>query len=117
MISPVITIAEDMEEKKRIEKKIGLGYVVKAKVGEMGDNTREGRSRRMRKEVVGCVQAVVDKNKLLVQFEDGKKKDIISCSLVFLFSKEEVEMDEPLSNLPKKEQGELLIIDGDTEVE
>ena len=26
-------------------------------------------------------------------------------------------MDEPLSNLPKKLQGELLIIDGDPEVE
>ena len=36
---------------------------------------------------------------------------------MFLCSKEEVDMDEPLSNLPKKLQGELLIIDGDPEVE
>ena len=40
-----------------------------------------------------------------------------SSSLQFLYLKEEVEMDEPKSNLPKKEQGELLIIDGDPEVE
>ena len=35
---------------------------------------------------------------------------------MFLCSKEEFEMDEPLSNSPQKEQGELLIIDGNTEV-
>ena len=34
---------------------------VKAKVGEMEDNKREGRIRRMRKEVVGCVKAVIKK--------------------------------------------------------
>ena len=33
-----------------------------------------------------------------------------------LSSKEEVEMDEPLLNSPKKEQGGLLIIDGNFEV-
>ena len=53
------------------------------------------------------------KKRLLVQFGDGWKS---SCSLVFLCSKEEVEMDEPLSNYPKKEQGELLIIGGNPEV-
>ena len=39
-----------------------------------------------------------------------------SSSLVFPCLKEEVEMDEPLSNYPKKEQGELFIIDGNPEV-
>ena len=33
-----------------------------------------------------------------------------SSLLVFFCSKEEVDMDEPLSNSPEKEQGELLII-------
>ena len=42
---------------------------------------------------------------------------MIYCSLLFLCSKEEIEMDDPLSNLPKKYQGELLIIDGGTKVE
>ena len=49
-----------------------------------------------------CVQAVVGKKILLVQFGDGQKKYMISSSLVFLRSKEEVEMDEPLSNSPEK---------------
>ena len=42
-----------------------------------------------------------------------------SSLLHFLCSKEEVclEMDEPISNLPKKIQGQFLIIDGDTDVE
>ena len=57
-----------MNEKKRIKTKIGLGSNVKAKVGEMERNTREGRIRRKRKEVTGCVQVVVDNKKLLVQF-------------------------------------------------
>ena len=48
-----------MKEKKRINPKIRVGYLVKAKVGNTEEKKREGRSRRMRKEVVGCVQAVV----------------------------------------------------------
>ena len=51
---------------------------------------------------MGCVQAVVWKKKLLVQFEDGQKEVISSSSLVFLSSKEEVDMDEPLSHYPEK---------------
>ena len=65
---------------------------------------------------MGCVHAVVGKKKFLVQFEDGKKKEISSSSLVFLSLKEEAEMDEPLSHSPKNKQGELLTIDGDPEV-
>ena len=63
-----------------------------------------------------CVQVVVEKKSLLVQFKDGQKKEMSSCSLVFLCSKEEVDMDQPLSNFPKKEKGLLLIIYGDPEV-
>ena len=37
-------------------------------------------------------------------------------SLVFLSLKEEVGVDEPLTNYPGKEQCELLIIDGNTGV-
>ena len=36
--------------------------------------------------------------------------------LVILCSKEEVDIDEPLYKSTKKEQGELLIVDGDPEV-
>ena len=48
------------------------------------------------------VNAVVGKNRFLVQLEDRNKNQIISCLLVFLSSKEEVEMDDPLTNSPKK---------------
>ena len=65
---------------------------------------------------MGCVQSVVGKNKFLVIFEDGQKKEIGSSSLVYLSSKEEVEMEEPISHLPEKEQGGLLTIKGDPEV-
>ena len=42
-----------------------------------------------------------------------------SSLFVYVCSKEEVclEIDEPISNLPEKEQGGLLIIDGDTDIE
>ena len=65
---------------------------------------------------MGCVQSVVGEENFLVQLEYGKKKEISSSSLLFLSSKEEVEMDEPISNLPKKEEGKLLTINGDPEV-
>ena len=88
--------------KNQTKKKIGAGSVLKANVGELENIAREGRSRRMRKEVVGCVQSVVGKKKLLVQFKDGQKREISYSLLVFLSSKEEVDMDEPISHLPKK---------------
>ena len=91
-----------------------MGAVVKAKVGEMEENTREGRSRRTRKEVVGCVQDVVGKKNFLGQFKDRQKKEISSVSLTYVCSKEEIclEIDEPISDLPQKEQGGFLNIDG-----
>ena len=67
---------------KQTKTKIVVGSVVKAKVGELEKITRKGRIRRMRKEVVGCVHSVVGKNKFLVLFEYGQKKEIGSNSLV-----------------------------------
>ena len=89
-----------------------MGFVVKANVGELEKITREGRSMRIRKEVVVCVHSVVGKKKLLVEFEDGQKKEISSSLFLSLSSKEEVEMDEAISYSPEKEQGELLTIVG-----
>ena len=74
MISPVVTVKDGMEMKKLTKTKIGVGYVVKVKVGELDNITREGIISRMRKEVVGCIQSVLGKNNLLVQFEDCQKK-------------------------------------------
>ena len=46
-----------------------------------------GRRSRMRKDVVGCDQAMVGKKKLLSQFEDGQKKDMSSVLLSYECSK------------------------------
>ena len=97
---------------KQAKTKIGVGSVVKAKVVELEKITREGRSRRTRKEVVGCVQRVVGKNKVLVLFEDGQKKEIGSCSLVYLSEKEEIEMEESITLFPDIEEGVPLTING-----
>ena len=64
MSSHVVTMTQKMMEKKRFKTKIGVGFIVKEKVGETEKKTREGRSRRTKKEVVGCVQDVVDKREL-----------------------------------------------------
>ena len=70
----------------------------------------------IRKEVVRYVQGMVGKKKFLVQFEYVQNKEISSSLLVFLSSKEEVNMDEAISHSPEKEQGELLTIVEDPEV-
>ena len=49
MSSPVVNFKEGMETTKQTKKKIGVGSVVKAKVGELEKITRDGRSSRMRK--------------------------------------------------------------------
>ena len=93
-----------MKGEKYIRKNIGVGSVINVKVREIEDNTRDGRRKSMRKEVVVFVQGMAGKNKLLVQFEDGQKKEISSVSFSCVCSKEEVclDMDEPISDLPQK---------------
>ena len=54
---------------------------------------------------MGCVQSVLGKNNFVVLFEDGQKKDIGSCSLVYLSEKEEVEMEESITLFPEIEEG------------
>ena len=75
-------------EKKRIKTKIRVGSDVKTKVRDMEENTREVRTRRMRKEVVGCVHAVAGKKNFLVQFEDDQKKEMSYVSILYVCSKE-----------------------------
>ena len=116
MISPVVTITKGRKEKKRIKTKTRMGSVVKKNVGEMEDNTRDGINSKIRKEGVQCVQSMVEKNILLVQFLDGQNKYMGYTFLVFLSSKEKLYMYDPLSNYPEKEQGELWIIYGNPEV-
>ena len=49
MRSPVLKITEGLNTKKQNKRKIGVGSVVKAKVGELENITREVRSRRISK--------------------------------------------------------------------
>ena len=70
----------------------------------------------MRKEVVVFVQSVVVKKRFLVLFEYWQMKEIGSSLLVYLSEKEEVEMEEPISYLPEKEEGVLFTINGVPEV-
>ena len=66
--------------------------------------------------MVGYFQSVVGKKYFLVIFKDGQKKEIITSSLVYLSSKEEVDMEESISHLPETEEGVLLTINGYPEV-
>ena len=70
----IVIIKKEMKDKKWIKTKIGLGSVVKAKDVEMENNTMEVRIRRMRENMVICLQDVVDKKKFPVQFEEGRRK-------------------------------------------
>ena len=48
--------------------------VLTTKVGDMDWNTREAIIKKMKKEMVSCIQDVVVKKKSLVQFKDGQKR-------------------------------------------
>ena len=67
--------------------------------------------------MMGYVHYVVGKNTFLVQFKDGQKKEMSYSSLVFLSLNEQVNMDDPLANLTKKEQGNFLTIGVNNKVE
>ena len=68
---------------KQTKTKIGVGSVVKAEVGELEKITREGRSKRRRKNVVGCVHSVCGKKKFLVLLSNGHKTETGSCSILY----------------------------------
>ena len=95
--------------------KIYAGTLVKEKVREVQEQTREGRINRVSKYVVGCFQDVIVKKKFLVQFEYGQNIDMSSCSLQYICLKQWVfqKVDDPISGLPQKKQGELLTVYGD----
>ena len=63
--------------------KIGVGYFLKAKVGEFENITKKGRNRRTMKGIVGYVQDVTVKKNLLFQFKDGNKKETSASSFLF----------------------------------
>ena len=56
--------------------KIVVVTVVKAKIGEFGEEVRAGSSRSMRKELTGVVQGVSGRRKFLVRSQNGCKKNL-----------------------------------------
>ena len=54
--------------------KILVGTVVKANVGDLEEEVRDGFSRPLRKELTGVVQGVYWKKKFLVRLQDGCEK-------------------------------------------
>ena len=87
---------------------------MKVNFGEMEDKIRQGRIRRISKEVLGIVQDVAGKKKFVVEFEDGQKKEMSSSSLSCVSQKQDFdeEVDKTTSDIPKIVQGELLNING-----
>ena len=112
---PVITTMKEMKDNKRTNTRIRVGSVMKAKVEEMEKNIRDGRTRKMRREVVGRVQYGVGKNNFSVLFKYGKKKDISDSSLSYICEKEEVdeEVHKTIYDFPEIGQGELLTTNDD----
>ena len=102
MNSPVLTITEGMKVKKQTKTEIWVGFFVKAEVGELENITREVRIRSTRKAVVGFVQDVMGKKKLLFQFKYGHKKEISSYFLVFLVQNRRLIWMSHYLILPKK---------------
>ena len=51
-----------------------VGMVVKSKMGELEEEVKADRPRRIRKELTGVLQGVSGKKRFLVRFQDGCKK-------------------------------------------
>ena len=68
----------------------------------------------MKKNVLVCVEAVVWKNKFMVQFEDRRKIDMSFSWWLYVYEKKEIgiEADEDIYDLTKIGQGELLTLNG-----
>ena len=53
-----------------------VGKVVKSNVGELEEDTREGFSKRLRKNMAGVVQEIVGKRRYLEIFQDELEKEM-----------------------------------------
>ena len=65
--------------------------VVKANVGDLKEDIREGFLRRSMKEMTGVVQEVLGKRKYLLRFQNGLKKDMLSNQITIVVVRSEVE--------------------------
>ena len=65
--------------------------VVTVKVGDMEENIRKERIRRVRKEVAGYVQYVVGNKKFCIKLKYGHLEDMITIFLTVILDEEEAE--------------------------
>ena len=79
-----------------------VGTVVKAKIGELEEEVRVGRSRRMRKELTGVVQGIPGKRRFLMRFHDGCENNLSSNQLTVVAAHEILVEEAPLvSTIPE----------------
>ena len=80
---------------KGMGKKIVVGTVVKAKIGELYEEVRAGSSIRMMKELTGVVQGVSGRRRLLVRFQNEREKNMFSNQLTVVIVEKILEEKEP----------------------
>ena len=68
-----------------------VGTVVKANVGDLEEEIREGFLRRLREEMTGAAQEMIGKIGYSVRFQDGGKKEILSNQLTIVIVRSELE--------------------------
>ena len=78
-----------------------VGTVVKAKVGELEEEVREGFLRILRKELTGVVQVVSGKKRLLVRFKYGRENYMKSNQLTI----------GTVENIPMEEEPDVSTVD------
>ena len=79
-----------------------VGAVVKSKIGELEEETMEGNSIIMRKELNGVVQGVLGRRRFLVRFHHGCKNNMSSNKLtVVILEKIPVEEEPEVSTIPE----------------
>ena len=87
-------LIKERKEAKRGKTKITVRSVVTSKLVNVEDKTGKGMIRRMRKDMVGCVQAVVWKKMFRNIFKYGQLKETSTGSLTLISAEEEVEKGE-----------------------
>ena len=79
-----------------------VGTVVKAKISELEEEVRVGRSRRMRNELTGVVQSVLGRRRFLVRFQDGCENNLSSNQLTVVTAHEILVEEAPeVSTIPE----------------
>ena len=75
--------------------KIGVGTVVKSKIGELEEEVRAGSSRRTRTELNGVVQGILGRRRLLARFKNGCKNNMYLNQFTVVIVEKILEEKEP----------------------